>query len=376
MGLNLIIDGNYFFYKTLFIFGSYQKDPYGGGSTNKVLESKKEQEMFIRKLAMDLCHVIRVFGNPYRIIFTIDSRSWRKDIEIEDGSYKGNREEKSVEIDWTSFYACMGEFAEVLKNHNIIISKEEKAEGDDLMYLWANQLLEMGNDSVIITGDRDLNQCISFNGKNFVIAYNPNSKNEKVTAPLGFSAWLKNEEYDLFDASTYMNRTKDVISEVLTSVPIDEKDPKYLIFEKVITGDAGDAVPSIWTWEKGGKTYRVTPAKASRMYEILNLSKPVTDVFDLPNRSEEIAKAIEATCKQTPASSVIKSRLERNLKLVYLDKRIIPTSIQEKFSLSFEDKAVAKQLSSKIYDMNALLEGTRFISEGKTFEADIFSQFK
>ena len=367
--MNFIIDGNYLFYKTLFIFGGY-------GSKGKILEERKEQEMFIRKVATDFSHAVRTFGNPDRIVFTIDSRSWRKDIEIEEGAYKGHREEKAATIDWDAFYSCMNEFADVLKKKGIIVSKEDRAEGDDLMFLWAQTLFDKQMDSVIVTGDRDLTQCIRFDGKNFVVVYNPNSKSRKIVAPEGFQEWLKKEEYDLFDASTYMNRSKDLVLEATNSVPVEEIDRKYIIFEKVITGDAGDAVPPIWTWAKDKKTYRVTASKALRMYDILNMVKPVVDVYDLPNRASEVANSIEATCKQSAPAAVIKSRLERNLKLVFLDERIIPQDIQEKFRNSFNTAWESKELGARTYDMNALLEGSRFVSDGKTFEADIFSQFK
>lgn len=368
--MNLIFDGNYLFYKTLFIFGGY------GSKGEKVLSDKASQEMFIRKIATDMTHAIRTFGNPNKVVFTIDSRSWRKEIEIEDGGYKSNREKDESVIDWDSFYKCMNEFGEILRQKGFIVSKEERAEGDDLMYLWADRFYEDGQDSVIITGDKDLTQCIKFNGKNFIVVYNPNSKTRKIVAPKGFQGWLKSEEYDLFDASTFMNRSKDLIQEAMSSVIIEELDPDYLIFEKVIIGDAGDAVPPIWTWESKGKTFRVTPTKAVRMYEIMQMSKPITDVIDLPSRALEVANGINATCKQIAPEAAIKSRLERNLKLVYLDKRIIPSDIQEAFETAYNGDSNRKELSAQVYDMVHLLEGTRFISGGKTFEADIFSQFK
>jgi hypothetical protein len=171
-----------------------------------------------------------------------------------------------------------------------------------------------------------------------------------------------------------MNRSKDLIAEALGAIEIQEIDPAYLIFEKVIIGDAGDAVPPIWTWENKGKTFRVTPSKAERIYEIVNRTKFVDDVYDLPNRATEIANGILAACKQTAPAEVIKSRLTRNLLLVYLDDRTIPTDIQEKFTEAFA-KSKDKFLSAANYDMNYLLAETRFISAGKTFEADIFKQF-
>lgn len=366
--MNLIFDGNYLFYKTLFIFGSYAKK-------GKVLSTDTDQEMFIRKIATDMTHAIRSFGNPSRIIFTIDSRSWRKDVLIDEGSYKSNREKDESVIDWDAFYKCMNEFAAVLQKKGIIVSREERAEGDDLMYLWADQLYKNGEDSIIITGDKDLTQCVKFNDKNFTIVYNPNSKTRKIVAPKGFSQWLKTEDYDLFDASTFMNRSKDLIAEAIAMIPVEEIDPDYVIFEKVITGDAGDTVPSIWTWENKGRTYRVTPTKAARIYEIMQLVKPITDVYDLPNRATEVANGINSACKQIAPAEAIRSRLERNLKLVFLDTRVIPVDIVGSFNASYlVDKD--KKLSAQSYDMNLILEGTRFISGTKTFEADIFSQFK
>ncbi len=366
MSLNLIIDGNYFFYKTLFVFTGYSK--------GKVLESQKDQEMFVRKIATDLSHSIRTFGNPSKIVFTIDSKSWRKEIEIEDGGYKENRSKDESAIDWDAFYKCMNEFGTVLEKKGFIVSREERAEGDDLMHLWSERFFNNQEDSIIITGDKDLTQCVKYNDHNFIIAFNPNSKNRKIVAPIGFEKWLNREDINLFDASTFMNRSKDIIADALNAIPIEEIDPKYIIFEKVITGDAGDNVPPIWTWENKGKTFRITASKAIRMFELLNKVKYVDDVYDLPNRSIEISNSINSVCKQVAPSDAIQKRLTRNLQLVFLDNRIIPVEIQNAFNKSFAESE-HKNLAAGNYDMNTLLEGTRFISGGRTFEADIFSAF-
>jgi hypothetical protein len=158
-------------------------------------------------------------------------------------------------------------------------------------------------------------------------------------------------------------------------IPVEEIDPDYVIFEKVITGDAGDTVPSIWTWENKGRTYRVTPTKAARIYEVMQLVKPITDVYDLPNRATEVANGINSACKQIAPAEAVRSRLERNLKLVFLDTRVIPVDIVGSFNASYLVDC-DKKLSAQTYDANLILEGSRFISGTKTFEADIFSQFK
>ena len=84
--INILIDGNYIFHKTFGVFGGFgAKDP------SKVLGTPGEQAMFIRKVATDLCAGLRLLPQGGRLVFTCDSRSWRKDVEIEDVGYKSNR---------------------------------------------------------------------------------------------------------------------------------------------------------------------------------------------------------------------------------------------------------------------------------------------
>ena len=372
MSLSLVFDGNYFFYKTLYAFGGYS-----GGK--KLLDDKKDQAMLMRKVATDFAHAIRIFGNPNRIVFTIDSHSWRKDVLIEEGSYKSNREHDVSAVNWDAFYKCMNEFGAILHNKGLICSREPRAEGDDLMHLWSNELFENGEDTVIITGDKDMYQCVKSNGTNFVIVYNPNSKIRKIVAPIGFEKWLRNGDYDLFDASTYMNGSKDLIAEAINTIPIQEIDPEYVIFEKVLVGDGGDTVPSICTWQstnKNGKVInnKISEKMAARIYEIINHTKYVSDIKELPSRAKEIATGITSVSKQTLTAELVKSRLERNLKLVCLDNEIIPTDIQSSFIKSYNE-TIVKTLPAAKYDLNYLLAGTNYLSNGKTFEADIFSAF-
>ena len=111
------------------------------------------------------------------------------------------------------------------------------------------------------------------------------------------------------------------------------------------------------------------------MWEILNAVTPITDIMELPSRSAEICSAISAITKHNPPTDLIKHNLERNTQLVFLDHRIIPESIQSEFNEKFSEMLKLKKLPSKIYDMHNILEGTNYISETKTFEADIFKAY-
>ena len=76
--LTIIIDGNYLFYKTLFVSKGYGTMPDG----RKYLSNKNEMGVFIRKVATDLVYSLNTFSGYSRIIFTKDSKSWRKQIDI------------------------------------------------------------------------------------------------------------------------------------------------------------------------------------------------------------------------------------------------------------------------------------------------------
>jgi 5'-3' exonuclease len=370
---NIIIDGNYLFYKTLFVFGGY-----GTKSGAKTLDTRAEQEIFIRKIATDMSHAIRQFGSPDRIIFAIDSKSWRKEIDIEENDgYKSNRT-KSETINWDNFYGCMNEFAKILENQGIIVSKIDRAEGDDLMYLWSRYLLKDEENSIIITGDKDSHQLLRLRKNNFVVIYNPNSKSRKLYADKGFKNWLSSEKINLFDASSFMGRSQDLIHNALEKIELEELNPVSSILNKIITGDGGDDVPCIFSWKtktKNGseKWNRLTPTRTAKILEKLQEKHPKFNLFDLPSLSEDFAFAIKETLKQDVNPEILREKLERNIKLVVLSHRVIPADITEKFIIHYKESLQKPTLVGKKYDISVLLEGTRFIKSPESFQSDIFS---
>ena len=103
--INILIDGNYIFHKTFGVFAGYGSNVDPG----KVLKSKSDQSMFIRKIATDLCSSLKMLPIGGRLVFASDSRSWRKDVEIEDGGYKSGRV-KDENVDWSIFFDLMQAF--------------------------------------------------------------------------------------------------------------------------------------------------------------------------------------------------------------------------------------------------------------------------
>jgi len=366
---NIIFDGNYLFYKTLFIFRAE------GGK--KVLEPKRQQEDFIRKVATDMAYAIRQFGAPQRIIFTIDGRSWRKDVEIEENAgYKSNRS-KDSNIDWDSFFKCMNEFADILKDQGIIVSRIDRAEGDDLMYLWTQLLLSQGQNSIVITGDKDLLQVVRNSSKGgYAVVYNPNSKSRRIYGHDGLIEWLKKDDtVDLFDTSSFIKTGKDLINHALKNIPLTEMDPLNFLKIKVLKGDDGDGVPSIFHWKsKNGKTTnRITDKRAQAIIEHINenLGSDDWNVFKYPEIAGAVCKGIKAVTKQDSDPEVIKDKLSRNITLMVLHKNTIPGDILSGFQ-AHVNETINNTLPGRKYDVSVLLEGTRFLKPPDSFQTGLF----
>ena len=104
-----VIDGNYFLFRTLYVLPRKSKKA-------EMLGTEEDTKVFMRKLATDFAYQIRLFeGLIDKVVWTQDSRSWRKDFYPE-AEYKGNRKQDSS-INWANF-------SKLLKSlHNYLLSK-------------------------------------------------------------------------------------------------------------------------------------------------------------------------------------------------------------------------------------------------------------
>lgn len=377
--INILLDGNYFFHKTFGVFGGYgSKDP------GEVLRTKGEQAMFVRKVATDLCASLKLLPTGGRLVFVTDGRSWRKDVEIEDGGYKSNRI-KDENVDWTIFFKLLKEFGEQLEKMGYIYSHVDGAEGDDLLYFWSKYFNDNGEDCIIVSGDKDMHQLARYNSGRWTITWNSNSKNNMISSPEGWREnWLdKKETPSIFDMSSAMDPDKEKLKDLATRSVLEEINPKNFIFMKMLTGDKGDAVPGIWEREsESGKISKFTQKRAEQVMESLMSSKWSEISFNemlgdnefldwISGLSLRILKEIDNSENRAKAAS----NLKRNYTLMWLDDSVIPEFVSSK---AFEDIKRGINLPRKqiTLDRIKILEGTEWVvstASPKTF--DPFSNF-
>jgi 5'-3' exonuclease len=344
---NIIIDGAYFAYKTLYAVGEQK-----GG---KLLNSDESISTFVRKYITDLCYTLRNCPTHKRVIITKESRSWRKDILIKNAEYKGTREKNNEKVNWDNFFTAIDIVNNILQNKDFIISEINSAEGDDLMYLWSNTLWENNESSIIITGDRDMLQCIK-TGSSEVIVLNPNSTNRILYKGLVKDV-VENDIFNL-DGVFGNNSISNLQTLENSCKSVEYIDPQDFILQKIFTGDSGDDVPSIHTWTAGKSTYKISDKRAQKIINDCNLSS--VNLNDLVLYTDLIVGSISGISKITPDKNVIKENIIRNIQLMWLDYTQIPSEVADDFQKHFLLTSSKHIPKNTVYKMDSILENTEY----------------
>jgi len=384
---NLIIDGNYFIYSRLFVLPR-QKMPAEFGESSSVdtrfMSTEYEMAIFMRKLAMDFASELRKVKNiTGRIVFTQDSKSWRKDL-FPDAEYKANREQDS-KIHWANVHKVVEEFTEFLKERGVIIHRVQGAEGDDLIYAWTSALNSEGQNCIIWSGDTDLMQLVNYNRSTdaYTIWYD-NTRSKLAVYP-GFQKYLeikdgsKQEEYDdIFNIDNVLIISNQIKQEIKTfistnNIEVNEIFCDEYIFSKILAGDRGDNIKSVYSVEKIGKTGKPRTSKISE-----EKSKSIVSTFKKRHGrfssmylfdefyKKEILKMIAAEMKLTSADDLLPN-LELNTNLILLHSSTIPETLQTIMfnhidAFLVENKLDLKNLLSK----ESILQGTGYINQSNT----------
>lgn len=382
---NLIFDLNNIAFRSLFIVGGY-------GSKQYTFDSQNEVDQLVRKMAMDVSFITRIV-NPSRIILALDSKSWRKDINIEENEgYKSGRVKSKV-INWDNVFGAITDFAKTMENQGMIVSKIENAEADDIIAMWKNELVFNQHQHVIIvSGDEDVRQLVQFyplegSNKNkmiFSTVYNPfmQGKNatRKLYVPRYFEEWINTvDTADIFNMKGSIDVDKQDFKQILSAekTKMEFVEGRMIALRKLFCGDDGDDVPSFFTWiNDKGKEERLTNSKFEKIYAaLLNSPDELLDYEDLFDRKDKLEVEIAKVCKHKPPFK-IEDRLNRQMKLVVLCPAIFPEQIQRDFENAKTEALNKPRVNYGSSSMYNLLEGTKYVSERKTkgTEATIFGE--
>jgi 5'-3' exonuclease len=354
----LIFDGNFWLHKTYFIGQKIKQ----GKPFNFIEEPEEDKNLLLWKLALDFSAEIKRFeGITNRIVYTIDSSSWRK--KFLDSQYKANRT-KSSDIDWGKIYEVHDEFVKALEAQGITISRIRGAEADDLIFAWSSFLNQQEQNTLIISGDNDLLQLCNMDRSSNANTLYYNKFDKNIHTFQGFKTWL--EEDDKATTGDIFNMPVDIISNTKIhlrdiirkgKMKIDEVNTNEFIFKKVLTGDAGDNVPPLYSYikeTKGGlRNYKVTPNQANKVLDkfkenrvFVNQShlfseETITDICEIAKEIIKIPEEIQE----------IKDKWKLNRDLVYLHKSCIPKEINDLMFTQVEERFKQTLSGSDIHNI-------------------------
>ena len=326
MAVNLVIDGNYILYKNIHSLHS-----------QKILFGELHRALNI--------NLKRLFAKyPWSKIHLVsDSRipSWRKEF-LKD--YKGKRI-KDDEIDWEFCFNTYDEVKDELRaNPRIIIYEKDGVEGDD----WIREIVELNNNknqsNVVVASDADLQQLLDYrlNPKQWInIQWRENYTKEKIFFPLGHKLFIENIKESKADVFS-LNDNDELLKMIniwLDRSTCEEIDGETLLFVKILDGDVGDNISSVYVKESAsGRRMGIGAKTALKIYSAYKELYPDQIVFEDNQWKLNVIPIIEQYKKlelSKKESKLLLSNLENNTKIIHLNKIHLPKPILEKINTMF-----------------------------------------
>ena len=234
--INLVIDGNYVLYRSVFILDRL-KTLYGDLETLLLRDYNKLSTVY-----------------PYDNIYFISDtkQSWRKQMYPE---YKDGRK-KDSKIDWEFVFETYDKFKENLKlRNNCMVHTIDPFEGDDIIAYVITESNKKGYSNFIISNDGDMHQFLDFDTTNdwINIMYNHKFNDEKVFTPKNHNIFFNHIEEKSEENIFELNNDSEFVGYLeqlkirCTTVEVNKEES---LFKKIVTGDKGDNILSVVKFDK------------------------------------------------------------------------------------------------------------------------------
>lgn len=359
MKTTLVIDGNWLLLSRVFGLVDYFKKT----NPQEVKEEAKSKLKDILNSSISI-NLNRFKNTINNIVLISDGGSWRKQIDrpsmVKNFEYKGNRDFDG-ETDWDMIFGTLTDVCDRFSSLGITTTNHCYVEGDDWAWYWSRYLNSKGINVIIWSSDNDLKQLLQVDNGVFTGWY-IDSKTE--SNGLYLPEVLKEKSVD--DIDFFLN--PDISNPTLERIKVQAKNvhyinPDLIVMEKIICGDYGDNIKSIMLKELNGKYYGIGQKDWEKVRGSLSLEK-LEDFF---NKKEDIIRELLKINKFSyfrDKVDQVRDMFDFNTKLVWLNERVIPESIQESMSSA----------EYKEYDLNNIYNNYKILS-GEN-QSDIESIFE
>lgn len=376
--INICIDGNYVFHKILgsiLSVNKYSKD---------FLSIEEDRNIFMQKIIADLSYSLNQIPNLNKVVFCIDSKSWRKNFKISRGVYKENRK-YDERVNWEIFFNLMDEFEGFLEENGFIFSKVTGAEADDLLWAWSDYFKNKEDSIIIISGDKDIYQLVSYSENKWINVWTNNLKNNKFIVDLNWKIEEETEEKELsvFDVNPMLDLNNSKLIRLISSCAVEKINPKEFIFKKVLFGDRRDNIPGVFPHKtKNGKDINIGESKAQKIWDFYFQSpwekyslEEIWDSEDFFEWISEVSLKVLNQSENRENKEKFKQYYKENIKLLWLNKKTIPEDLIKNIYSHIEEKE-NKQKPKLIINKNQLIEKSNW-GDSKTIlkEFDPFNLY-
>lgn len=319
MKFNLIVDGNYILMRTIFPLLN-SNTLYGELANNLQFSFDKQCNLY-----------------PFNQIFHVsDSKfSWRKQVN---STYKANRKKKE-EIDWNFVFQCYSEFKNKISSSKKVTYLEcDGIEGDDWIAGIVKESNAKGISCLVISSDEDLLQLLkwSLNPNVINIQFRDSMMQEKVWLPKGYNIFMNNLQktpVDLF-ALDWRHDFFEMIKK-FKKYNLVEVNPHQALFCKIVQGDKGDNIDSVYiSTTKNGKPRGIGDSGSEKIWQ--NYITNGDEFVDYHNQDTlEYITDLVVTYKKlentTANRTTILNKINENVKLITLVENYMPDEFKNIF---------------------------------------------
>lgn len=370
---NLVWDLNYLFHSEFSVFSGYNKSPRFSGERDEI--------SFVQGVANKLFFALGHLPKSGKVVFCVDSNSWRKSVEIPGGGYKASRDNEKGgkgQMDKETmerFYALVDEFSKRLASVGMVVSKISGAEGDDLIYRWCDHFKRIGENVMVISADKDLTQLVHMgeHGEPWTICWNNKTKDNKFYVPAAWQReWLSGES-DVFNFNVMDDRS--IIKSHIRNFAIDLNvvDPHTVALQKILLGKDKDDVPPAWSYlgktrDGKDKMINLTPTVMASVVAAVKdkygiFADGILDRFDddefLMDFAGMILRVMQDVDGVEERKAVVVS-LRRNRTLSHLCDSSLPPNLLSHIDEHISESLDELRIHRDKWNKKALFEGTRF----------------
>lgn len=358
---------------------------YAGAGKVSTFDTDEECGILVRKIATDMSYVLRLFC-PDRVIVATDCRKpWRHEIynDIPGEAYKGTRT-KDATKNWDKIFRALDDYKSILKSQGFVVTEIDHAEADDIAAMWKERVMSQGESVILVSSDKDWLQLTQFEKSNntFCICYNPIANprgRRKLFVPMNFNEWLNTEEQKVSIFFDNYDPTKQNLRNIQNKdqkLDIEEIDSRKVVLEKIMCGDDGDNVPSIYQYYKSGKKVRMTPAKSKKILQDLNVDS--VQALCEAAAADALLPEIEKSFKLEITDIDINVRVMRQRKLVELNSVLFPDEILKAFEKHAKKSADFGYFNTSSITKDIILKDTKYLDPDykKPRENGIFDNIK